>query len=700
MISGGADSGRFILFFLLMVLLIIALWIRLFCIQIIDKKGLREHAHRQQSQTRVIPARRGRILGSKGEVLAEDKTVESFYISAMEIQDEDAFDSVACGLAKILSIPSDSVAGLMKRYKGCYPLVKDASPETSRAILELKERIEKKYLYSGIHRQVSYKRHYPYGAFLSQVIGYTDEERQGRDGVEKQYDNFLAGTDGKVEILMDALRRPHTVFRKELSLPISGADVRLTIDVQLQEIVEDELERAYEKWHPEDARAVVLDPRTGQVLAMATYPTFDPNRIMYKDSTSLRNRVIMDRFEPGSVFKLVSASSVIQYSTFDLTDTVDCGDGVMQIYDCKITDHHRYHKEIGYDCFVKSINVGTVKISSSIPKDKFYDMARAYGFGSETGIDLPGEVSGHLEMPKNWTGVSMSYISIGYEVDVTALQVACAYCAIANGGILWRPYIVSQISSGDKVIFENSPHAIRRVIDEQTADSVRQILTEVVERGTGTGAKVPGIPVAGKTGTAQIAEGKMGYDKISGGYTASFVGMIPADSPEMVAYVVVRRPKGRYFGGTVAAPIVRRIFCRAVASGMIKSCAFADTATPPERRNTPNFIGLTRFQAIELSKNLELPVVFLGKGDIVLNQNPVSGDADTVFLYLGAGRGDGRRLEMPMLEGLTLREAIRVADIFGIPIRVEGSGIVRQQIPKPGVLVDRKNSCLIICEVP
>ncbi|OQX89521.1 MAG: hypothetical protein B6D65_02710 [candidate division Zixibacteria bacterium 4484_93] len=694
------DSRRFVLFFLLMFALVVALWIRLFSVQIIDKRNLRERAHRQQSQIRIIPARRGRILDANGEVLAEDKLTESFYLSAMEIEDADAFDSVACGLAKILSVPSDTMTRLMKRYGGYYTLVEDASLETSRAIQELKERIEKRYLYSGIHKQISYKRYYPHGALLSQVIGYTDEKRHGKDGVERQYEDFLAGTDGKVEIFVDALRRPHTVFRRKLSWPISGADVKLTVDIQLQRIVEEELESAYKKWHPEDVRAVVLDPRTGKVLAMATYPTFDPNRIMRKDSTSLRNRVIMDRFEPGSVFKLVCASSVIQYSTFDLTDTVDCGDGVMQIYDCKITDHHKYHRETGYDCFVKSINVGTVNISSSVPKDKFYDMARAYGFGAKTGIDSPGEVSGWLEMPKNWTGVSMSYMAIGYEVDVTALQIANAYSAVANGGILWRPYIVSQIASEDGVIFENSPHAIRRVIDKETADSLRQILTEVVERGTGTKAKIPGIPVAGKTGTAQIAKGKRGYDKISGGYTASFVGMVPADSPEMVAYVVVRHPKGKYFGGTVAAPVVRQIFYRAAASGMIRNCTFADTTNPSEHENTPNFVGLTRFQAEELSKSIELPVVFLGKGDIVLNQNPACGKVDTVFLYLGAGKLDRERLEMPTLEGLTLREAMRAADIFGIPIRVVGSGIVRQQIPKPGILVDRKTPCLLICEVP
>ena len=330
--------------------------------------------------------------------------------------------------------------------------------------------------------------------------------------------------------------------------------------------MEEELKAAVERHRARSGMGIVMVPRTGEVLALASVPGFDPNRPGDYPMWTRKNRVITDIYEPGSTFKVVTAAAALEEKVMSPEDSVFCEEGAFLVAGRRFRDAHPYGWLTFREVVELSSNIGTIKVAERLGKDVLYRYARTFGFGAETGIDLPGEVKGILRPPSAWSGRSLASIAVGQEVSVTAIQMACAYAAVANGGMLMRPQIVLEVKgAGGKVLKRMKPEPVRRVVSEETARKLVEFLEGVVERGTGREARIPGVRVAGKTGTAQRPlEGGGGY--APGEFVASFVGFLPAEDPELLCLVVIDTPReGGHYGGQVAAPVFRRVVERVLS---------------------------------------------------------------------------------------------------------------------------------------
>ena len=408
-------------------------------------------------------------------------------------------------------------------------------------------------------RQLAPERRYPRGQLSSQVVGFVSRDGAGCEGIERACDTWLRGEPGMQVLGANARGQLASIPGGRDRPPADGDDVRLTIDPTAQSVLERELARCVSESGAASASAVFLDPRTGDVLAMGSYPTFQPARVGESRPDERRNRVLTDINEPGSTFKLITVAACLEEGV------VTPGTLVESCEELELAGGHVLHDKEDYgwvsveEALRRSVNTATANLARKVGPTALYRYARAFGFGCVTGITLPGEVSGILRRPAHWSGRSLETIAIGQEVACTPLQLACAYGAVANGGVLMKPRIVLEVrDSRGSLVREFPPTRVRRVISEGTARDLRRILTSVVENGTATAAQIPGLDVAGKTGTAQrIDPDTHLYDP--GRHVSSFVGFLPADDPRLVGVVVVDRPGGVGYGGQVAAPCFRRI---------------------------------------------------------------------------------------------------------------------------------------------
>ena len=505
-----------------------------------------KRANQQYIRIKELSPNRGLIYDRKQRELAVNIEVNSLYGEPIKIV------SPAKTSQQIASVLKDSPDTIQKKLSGKKKFVwlrrkmdgKDAS------------RINKMNL-EGIGFVQEVKRFYPRASLASHIIGFADIDNKGLAGVEGHFDKYMRGIPGEFTLNADAHQK---LIYNNIKESVPGYNVVLTIDEYLQYVTEKELQVAVDKWHPEAAVAVMMEPYTGGILAMANKPDYDPNYPGKYDSARRRNRAITDMYEPGSTFKVVAASAALEEKLVTLNKRFDCGKGYIQVGRKRIRDAHRHGVLSFLQVIQKSSNVGTIQIGNLLGKKRFYGYMWAYGFGQKTGIDIPGEISGYLARPEKWSGLSLACMSIGQEVGVTPLQIVRAYSVIANGGLLMKPYIVSKITDKDGVaVKEFSPKVARRVISKSTSDTMKAILKTVVqEGGTAINAAIEGNPVAGKTGTAQMidpATKRYSHKK----YVSSFVGFVPVDNPRFVLIVVLYVPKGAIYGGTVAAPVFRSI---------------------------------------------------------------------------------------------------------------------------------------------
>ena len=402
------------------------------------------------------------------------------------------------------------------------------------------------------------KRFYPKKELIGHILGFTDIDNHGLEGVEKYYENFLHGKKGSILMERDARRRP--VLSNTLLDPLKGNNLRLTIDEVIQYLMEKELASAVDEHHAADGVGIVMNPYSGEILAMAVYPRFNPNAPGDFSSEQWRNRAITDMYEPGSTFKIVVASGILEEGLISPNEIVHDGSGSMVYGGSIIHDPHPIgHPMTFKEVIAHSSNVGTAKIGVRLGKERLYKYAKAFGFGEKTGIDLPGEVSGLIRPPSTWSGRSLVTISIGQEIGLTPIQLTTAMSAIANGGWIVKPHIVSEITDSSGNVKSIKPELVRRVLSNSTCKKMADILKEVVsQRGTGKLASVNGFSTAGKTGTAQKIDPATGqYSKSR--FISSFVGFVPADSPEIAILVIIDEPKGVAWGGSVAAPVFKRV---------------------------------------------------------------------------------------------------------------------------------------------
>ena len=537
---------------------------RLVYVQVTKHEEYAEIAARTHVMRQTITARRGLIQDIHGESLAQNEPVRTVVADATLITDRAA---AATLLSKALGIPHPQVMeklsrvvyseALKKEVPSPYIVLRKEVPENTASDLAAKLAQSK---LRGIFFEPGATRVYPNEQMLCHVLGYVNGRNEGMDGVEHTMEEFLRGHDGFRYSERDRTGREIVPYRGQEKDARNGCNVRLTIDMGLQNIVEMELDAAIKQFHPKSATVILMRPKTGEILALANRPNFNLNVQDNVAEDHRRNRAISDIVEPGSTFKVVTAAAALTEKIVHPGTMINCENGYFAV--ARLHDHHPYPDLSVHDILVKSSNIGAAKLAIQRGDQKFYEYVRRFGFGERTGVNLPGEVGGIVHPPHRWSKISITRMPMGQEVGATPLQVATAMCVIANGGHLMMPQIIHEITDDQgRTITQFPPQEVRTVASKSATDAVRDALVDVVgPRGTAALAHVVGYKVAGKTGTAQKPEpdGHYGHDR----YVVSFVGFMPADDPAFVALVMLDEAQvshDKNYGGMVAAPIFSRI---------------------------------------------------------------------------------------------------------------------------------------------
>ena len=521
---------------------------RLFYIQLFRSSYLAAIAKKQHNLFVELEPRRGTIYDANLKPQAFNLFVDSLYAAPNEIKDADK-EIIIRQLCPILNLNQEYLRDRLYRKKSFIWLARKITPAQSQAI--------KKLNIKGLGFIKESKRSYPNGYLASHIIGFAGLDNVGLEDTEAYYDKYLKGEAGWAVFLRDARQKRLDLWDK-MVLPKDGYSVVLTVDEVIQFIAERELQKAFEKYHARGASIIVMDPHTGAILAMANRPTYDLNEHSNVSSDQIRNRAICDLFEPGSVFKIVTASAALEEKRVSEEDKFFCENGEYRVANHILHDHQPHGWLTFREVIEESSNIGTTKVAQVLGPEVIYHYVRLFGFGAKTGIDLPGEINGMIKEPRFWSKTSIGAVPIGQEVGVTALQLASAISAIANGGQLMKPYIVEAIrDKHGEIIKEFSPTLVRQVISIDTAARVKKILTGAVEEGTGKLAKLEGFTAAGKTGTAQKLEPNGAYSHNK--FVGSFIGFAPAEEPLVAIVVTLDEPHPYYFGGVVAAPVFKNV---------------------------------------------------------------------------------------------------------------------------------------------
>ncbi|MFA6357658.1 MAG: penicillin-binding transpeptidase domain-containing protein [Candidatus Omnitrophota bacterium] len=536
------NEAVFLVFFIFLLLCIG----RLFFIQFFRSAYLISIAKKQHNQLVELEPRRGAIYDVNLKAQAFNMSMDSIYAVPGAIKNKEyAIDQ----LQSILGLKRSYLEDRLNRKKSFIWVARKLNPDKSEAI--------KKLNIKGLGFLKETKRIYPNSYLSSHVIGFSGMDNIGLEGVERDYNRYLKGIPGWAIFLRDARQKQLDIWEK-MVVPVDGADLVLTVDEVIQYIAERELDKAFKSFNAKGASIIVMDPHTGKILALANRPTYDLNDHSNVSKDFMRNRAICDLFEPGSVFKIVTASAALEEKKITEEDVVFCENGSYSVGGRVLHDHRPHGLLTFRQVIEESSNIGTVKVAQLLGKDKLYQYIKAFGFGSKLGFDLSGEISGMIIPTRLWSKSSITSIPMGQGVGVTALQLASAISVIANGGQLMKPYIIDSVrDTQGHLIKQNKPVLIRKVISVDTAMRIKKILTGVIEEGTGKLAKVSGFSAAGKTGTAQKleADGTYSHNK----FVASFIGFAPAEDPMLTIVVIVDEPHPYYFGGVVAAPVFQKV---------------------------------------------------------------------------------------------------------------------------------------------
>jgi len=518
---------------------------QLFSLQVFRYSELVRVADGQTSRRVPSVARRGTIYDRNGRELAISLATSSIFVRPSQVENP---ERASQALSAALKLPAEKILDRLRAGKSFVYIKRAASSEEAEAVERL--------MLKGIGSDVQSKRFYPKAQQAAHLLGFVGADDQGLEGLELQYDAYLAGKRQWVMRQQDAKRRP--IFREEAD-EAHGADLYLTIDEVIQYITERELEAAVTHSGALSGSAIVMDPFTGEILALANYPTFDPNLYSEASAFARRNRAVADYYEPGSAFKAIVGAGALEERLVRPEDRFNAEGGAIEVGGVTIRDHERFETLTFAEVMAHSSNVGAIKVGQRLGKSHYYDYISGFGFGNLTKIDLPGETPGLIRRPKEWSALSLASLSIGQEISVSPLQMLTAMSAIANGGNLVRPYVAKSIVAEDgKVIRENVPMPVRRVISEDTARTLANILKGVVTDGTGKAAAVEGFETAGKTGTSQKVErstGRYSRNKV----VASFVGFVPVEHPQLAIIVIIDEPATLRWGGSIAAPTFREI---------------------------------------------------------------------------------------------------------------------------------------------
>lgn len=615
---------------------------RLIYLQVIQHEQLVARATRQQMRTVPASAKRGDILDRRGRVLAYSVDADTVYAVPSEIKDAELVASTLCdALDDCSERERQTIARRLGQRRAFAYVRRQTDPDEARRVAALQ--------LDGIGFLKETRRYYPNKELAAHLLGYVGVDSVGLHGVESAYDGQIRGRAGTILIQTDAR---HRAFSRIERPPTAGATLELTIDHYLQYVAERELRAAVDQHQADGGTVLIMDPHSGELLALANEPTFNPNAFAKYDDDRRRNRATQDVYEPGSTFKMITASAALEEHVMEPTAPIDVSAGMIRLRSRQITDIVRHDTLSFEDVIVRSSNVGAVKIGLELGSDRLGRYVRRFGFGQRLSRDFQGESAGILRDPMRWTEDSLASISMGYEIGVTPLQMATAASAIANGGVLLEPRLVHAVVRGGGRV-ESKPRIIRRAIGSDTSTRLTAIMEQVVARGSGRGARIPGYRIAGKTGTsAKLVDGR--YSKSS--YNASFVGFVPSTDPAFTILVVIDNPStGQYYGGQVAAPVFSR-----VADAALRHHGIAPTVNPRK----PLIVVRDR------ERTTTRPITF-GVGHASRSVAPVT--------IVAAGEG-----LMPNMRGLSAREALRELVRVGLTAHVTGQGLVAEQVPAAG----------------
>jgi cell division protein FtsI (penicillin-binding protein 3) len=634
-------------------------------LQLIPDARLKSLQKRQFETVVTLNPRRGDVVDRNGHELAVSMTSYSLFADPKILEEP---KKVARLLSRELKVPLRQIEDKLRNRRKRFVWIQRHVDKPLHDVIAARK-------IRGLGFVEESRRVYPNDRLLSHVLGFVGREESGLEGLELKYDDHLEAAQKKVAVRKDARGRPLIVNGQMFHQVPDGADIQLTIDRELQFVVEQELAQTVEKHEADSAVAIVLDAQTSEILAMAASPSFDPNRHADFSLNFKRNRTITDSYEPGSTLKTFVIAGALNEGLVEPNTRFDGQGGAMRVGKRIIReadDKHRFKMLTVSEILAVSSNVGTTKIALKMGQDRVERSLRAFGFGERSGVDLPGEVKGIIQA-RPWHDHLLANVSFGHGITATALQVANAYAAIANGGVLNRPFIVKTIrdhESGETI--DRGPQEIRRALSPEAAAKMRLILTGVTsDGGTGINARVPGFPVAGKTGTAQKVN-PHGRGYLPGGYISSFAGFLPANDPKFVIYVAVDHPRKEYYGSAVAAPVFSRVAKFAVRRAGLSPVLITQANVVPQSPLAGQIQSRPLSRAVGVAPSLGgdgLPKV-PGETALVAGRAP-AGTATTV----------------PELTGLTLREVLGRVTGTGISIKIRGRGFVTHTTPEAGELL-------------
>lgn len=672
-----------------------AIALQILRIQWVEGSNLRALWNAQAIDFVPIPAQRGQILDRNGKVLVSNTVRYKVAVDPLAPETTPAdIDTLCQVLAKSLNRPLAEYRSKVANAPAGARYIVLAKNLGSRAYESIS-----KLNFRGLILEETYKRRYNYDSLAAHALGFVNYNGIGMTGLEHSYQDVLAGKDGLQQVQRDRNNQIRAMVGAPRKRPQQGMSIQTTLDLQIQAIVEEELKKGIDLNLAKHGTAIVMDPRSGEVLAMANYPTFNPNAVGRKNENR-RNFAISDMIEPGSTFKIVTAISAVEQNSVRFDEIFETPkDGKKLIYGQWMRDHDPLGNLTFPEVIQKSSNIATADLAMRIPKKVLYQYARNMGFASETHIDLPNEEAGRLRKPFEWSLVSQPWIAMGYEVQVTPIQLIQAYSAFANEGKMMRPYLVEAVyDERGALVNENRPTFVRQIADNSTIQKLLPVFEGVVaDSGTASYAQLDGISVAGKTGTAQ----KYVDGRYQSKYRASFVGFFPSRMPKYVCLVLLEEPRRSIYGGFTCGPVFKNIAERIIGMDP-KVQPLDDQEEPPAFAAIPQLIGKSREESLILLEKLELASVFEGNGDEVVAQHPEAGAVlaanQKVQLTLGSNivdADDEDRLSVPDVRGMSVKNSIYLLNKLGLKTEVIGSGTVFAQYPKAGDWLRKGNSVTI-----
>ncbi len=647
------NNSRALLVITLIMIISIIIVIRLVNIQVIEKEKYAQLAEQQQTSIEKIKAEFGLIYDRNNNLLVYNRNDVTFYLD-LNITKEDDKKEIAEKFSKAIGKSADYYLSLMKKSKGTIVLQNKVQPSQLEKLTDLN--------YNGLYSVPDPTRVYHYGSLASHILGFVNKQQKFVSGVSEFFSKDLEGIEGYRKVYKNSLGKIVSFDESEMQAPVPGNNIILTVDRRYQLILEEELKSGLEQFRAQSATGIIMNPNTGEILALSNMDDYDPNFYWQYDDFQRRNRAITDTYEPGSTFKPFTFAALIDKDLCSLNEKIFLENGSYKFQKVTIRDVKPYSFLTAEDVIINSSNIGIAKLVQRIKDDDYYKFLRSLGFGNLTSIQIKGESAGKLKKPTNWSATSKAFISFGYEISVTPIQLITAFSALINGGVLYQPQLVlRKLDNNGDLIEEFKPKPVRKIISESTSSLMRKILADVVVKGTAKQASLEFISIGGKTGTSQkLVDGS--YSKSH--YNTSFIGFFPVEDPQLIILIHFNSPQLGKYGGLVAAPVFKKV---------------AERIIEKDFNTFEKYVNDKYKQRILYSNFHQLQNK---SSESLLNKNETKLSVSRV---------------MPNLINHPLSEAISIMNRLGINYKIKGSGIVVDQSISPGSKVSDKELCFIEC---